>query len=57
MYNFPNFFLEKVDLLRKKNVALFENSIKFLILCIVEKKFATVRGAFAPPPGPPVGGA
>ena len=52
MYNFPNFFLEKVDLFGKKNVALFENSIKFLILCILEKKLRNRPGAFAPHPDP-----
>ena len=35
MFNFSNFFLEKIDFWGKKNVDIFENSIYFLMLCIV----------------------
>ena len=35
MFNFSNFFLEKIDFLGKKNIDIFENSIHFLILGIV----------------------
>ena len=34
-FNFSKFFLEKNRFLGKKNVDMFENSIHFLILCIV----------------------
>ena len=37
MFNFSKFFLEKIYFLAKKNVDIFENSIYFLILCIVLK--------------------
>ena len=50
MFNFSNFFLEKIDILGKKNGDIFENSIHFLILCIVWKmKLGYRPGAFAPP--------
>ena len=49
MFNFSNFFLEKIDLLGKKNIDIFENSIYFLILYIVWKNETSLpSGAFAP---------
>ena len=35
MFNFSKFLLEKMDFSGKKNVAIFEKWIHFLILCIV----------------------
>ena len=37
MFDFSRFFLGKIDFLGKKNVDIFDNSIHFLILCIVFK--------------------
>ena len=57
MFNFSNFFLEKIDFLGKKNVDIFENSIHFLILCIVLKNEISLPSGGPSPPGPPAGGA
>ena len=52
---FLKFFLGKIDFLDTKNVNIFENSIHFLILCIVLKmKLRYLPGG--PRPRTPAGG-
>ena len=57
MFNFSNFFLEKNKFLGKKNIDIFENSIHFLILCILWKNETSLpSGGPSPPPRTPCGG-
>ena len=51
MFNFSNFFRKK-DILGKKNVDIFENSIHFLILCIVLKNVISLPSGGPSPPDP-----
>ena len=52
---FRIFFFEKIDFLAKNNVDIFENSIHFLILCIVWKNETSLPSGGPLPPGPPAG--
>ena len=56
MFNFSNFFIEKIDFCARK-IEIFENSIHFLILCLVWiNKTSLPSGGPSPPPRTPCGG-
>ena len=57
MLHFSNIFLEKVEFWGKKNVDIFENSIHFLILCIVLKNEISLPSGGPLHLGPPAVGA
>ena len=52
MFNFSNFFLEKNRFFGQEKYDIFENSIHFLILCIVFKNEISLPFGGPSPPDP-----